>query len=55
MTDKIKSAPRPQYTMAFLAGSFGLNEAQASSILDEAGEDRTKAADMARLLKVTNR
>jgi hypothetical protein len=49
------SAPRRQYTTAFLAGSFGLSEAQATSILDEAGEDRTKAADMARLLKVARR
>lgn len=52
---RIMSAPRRQYTTAFLAGSFGLSEAQATSILDEAGEDRTKAADMARLLKVARR
>lgn len=35
---RIMSAPRRQYTTAFLAGSFGLSEAQATSILDEAGE-----------------
>jgi hypothetical protein len=44
----------PQYTMPFLAGSFGLTEQQAKSILARSGDDRTKAAEAARLQKRAN-
>jgi hypothetical protein len=42
-----------QYTMTFLAGSFGLTEEQAKAVLARAGDDRVKAAEGARLLKQT--
>ena len=41
----------PQYTVTFLAGSFGLTEEQARLILARAGDDRVKAAEGARLQK----
>jgi hypothetical protein len=43
------STPSPQYSMVFLAGSFGLTEAEAKVILDQAGQDRLTAAELARL------
>ena len=51
----VKITPRkPQYTTAFLAGSFGLTEAQAVAIITAAGADRLKAAEAARLQKRMN-
>jgi hypothetical protein len=40
-----------QYTAAFLAGCFALTMGEARAILRRAGFDRTKAAEMARLLR----
>lgn len=50
-----KPIKQPQYTMAFLAGSFGLTEQQARSILAASGDDLTKAAEAARLQKKAER
>ena len=52
-TDATPAKPR-QYTVAFLAGSFGLTQAQAVAILAAAGDDRLKAAEEARLQKARN-
>jgi hypothetical protein len=41
----------PQYTVTFLAGSFGLTAEQARQIIAQAGDDRVKAAEGARLQK----
>lgn len=49
MTSKLIKLP--QYTMTFLAGSFGLSEEQAKLVLARAGDDRIKAAEGARLQK----
>jgi hypothetical protein len=49
MTSKLIKLP--QYTMTFLAGSFGLSEEQAKLVLARAGDDRVKAAEGARLQK----
>jgi hypothetical protein len=54
MTTSTKIHKLPQYTMAFLAGSFGLTVEQATSIIAEAGDDRLKAAEAARLQKKIN-
>jgi hypothetical protein len=54
MTDKVASTKQPQYTMTFLAGSFGLTEQQARVILAQSGDDRLKAAEAARLQKRAN-
>ena len=54
MTTDIKTQKLPQYTMAFLAGSFGLTAEQAMSIIAEAGGNRLKAAEAARLQKKIN-
>jgi hypothetical protein len=53
MTSKLITLP--QYTMTFLAGSFGLTEEQARLVLAQAGADRVKAAEGARLQKQANR
>lgn len=45
---------RQQYTPGFLAGSFGLTDAQARNIIAEAGEDRARAAELAKLQKARN-
>ena len=41
----------PQYSVTFLAGSFGLTAEQAKIVLASAGDDRVKAAEGARLEK----
>lgn len=41
----------PQYTVTFLAGSFGLTAGQARLVLARAGDNRLKAAEGARLEK----
>jgi len=41
----------PQYSVTFLAGSFGLTEDQARAILAQCGDDRVKAAEAARVQK----
>lgn len=46
MTSKLIKLP--QYTVPFLAGSFGLTEEQARVILAEAGDNRVEAAERAR-------
>ena len=53
MTEKATTKP-PQYTVTFLAGSFGLTEDQARLILAQAGDDRLKAAEAARVHKKAN-
>jgi hypothetical protein len=53
MGDKVIKLP--QYTVTFLAGSFGLTEEQARLILARAGDDRVKAAEGARLEKQATR
>ena len=45
----------PQYTVTFLAGSFGLTAEQARHILARAGDDRVRAAEGARLEKQASR
>lgn len=45
----------PQYTVTFLAGSFGLTAEQARLILARAGDDRVRAAEGARLEKQASR
>ena len=45
----------PQYTVTFLAGSFGLTEEQARLILARSGDDRVRAAEGARLEKRASR
>ena len=45
----------PQYTVTFLAGSFGLTVEQARFILARSGDDRIKAAEHARLQKLARR
>jgi hypothetical protein len=54
MTAKSTAKRPPQYTPAFLAGSFGLTQAQAQTILESSGVDRLKAAEMARVQKTIN-
>jgi hypothetical protein len=54
MSEGTENGKRPQYTVAFLAGSFGLTQAQAVSILAAAGDDRLVAAEQARLQKARN-
>jgi hypothetical protein len=54
MTEKVAPTKPPQYTMTFLAGSFGLTEQQARAILAQSGDDRLKAAEAARLQKRAN-
>jgi hypothetical protein len=44
----------PQYSVTFLAGSFGLTAEQAKIVLAQAGDDRIKAAEGARLEKRAN-
>jgi hypothetical protein len=41
-----------QYSAAFLAGSFGLNMKDARDILARAGDDRTAAAELARVSRI---
>jgi hypothetical protein len=53
MNDKIIKLP--QYTVTFLAGSFGLTAEQARHILARAGDDRVRAAEGARLEKQASR
>lgn len=53
MNDKVIKLP--QYTVTFLAGSFGLTEEQARLILARAGDDRVRAAEGARLEKQASR
>ena len=45
----------PQYTVTFLAGSFGLTEEQARLIIARSGDDRVRAAEGARLEKQAGR
>ena len=52
MTEKVTKLP--QYSVTFLAGSFGLTEDQARAILAQCGNDRVKAAEAARLQKRAN-
>ncbi len=53
MSDKVIKLP--QYTITFLAGSFGLlSEEQARKIIAQAGDDRVKAAEGARLQRRAN-
>jgi hypothetical protein len=53
MTTKVIKLP--QYTVTFLAGSFGLTEEQARLILMRSGDDRVRAAEGARLEKQASR
>ena len=53
VNDKIVKLP--QYTVTFLAGSFGLTAEQARHILARAGDDRVRAAEGARLEKQASR
>jgi hypothetical protein len=52
MTSKLITLP--QYTVTFLAGSFGLTKDQARLVLAQAGNDRVRAAEGARLQKRAN-
>lgn len=51
MSDMSNPQPQRQYAASFLAGSFGLTLQQAREILASAGEDRTAAAEQARMKK----
>ena len=53
MTDPVVSQPPRQYTVGFLAGSFGLTIEQAREMLASAGDDRTTAAELARKKKAS--
>lgn len=44
-------APKPQYGRVFLAKLFGLTLKQAGEILERSGDDRDKAADLARQMR----
>lgn len=53
MTTKVGKLP--QYTVTFLAGSFGLTQEQARLILARSGNDRVMAAEGGRLERQASR